>query len=81
MMRVSSDAFENDRKRAATRSGCAVLNPLLQMPCPIRVIAAGQIADAESVLAEEPACIVGPLPDPAVDPDLAIVRQFIHPVP
>jgi hypothetical protein len=33
------------------------------------------------MLAEEAACIVGPLPNPTVDPDLAISRQFIHPVP
>ena len=31
------------------------------------------------MLAEEPACIVGSLPNPAVDPNLAVARQLIHP--
>jgi len=58
-----------------------VVDTILRVPCPIRVITAGQVADAESMLAEEPARIVSPLPNPAVDPDMAITRQFNHPLP
>ena len=78
-MPVHGEQELSDGVECGQAPGCSLNSRSTLLRHLVRLHSAGEIADGEAVLTEDAGGVIRALADAAVDPDLAVTRQFAQP--